>query len=117
VTSSVLNTDGSTTPTDEKQPSTPEEVACKAECTADPDFKGFDQELVDQVCEVKCCAKKCDDMFECDKIKCNSRNPLKNLACENEKLVCKSQKLACKAMCACGEYKTPRFNPYKTPGL
>jgi hypothetical protein len=117
ITSSVLHPDGSTTITDGGKKTTTEELVCQEKCTTDPDFKVFDQELVQQVCEVKCCAKKCDDKFQCDSIRCTSWNPLQKIACENEKLNCESNKLACKAMCACGEYKTPRFNPNTIPGL
>ena len=27
------------------------------------------------------------------------------------------EKLACQAMCACGQYNSPVFDPYETPGL
>jgi len=94
---------------------TPEELSCQEQCIADSDLG--DEELKQQVCQVKCCAKKCDDKFQCNTIVCNSLNALKQIACKNEKLSCESNRAACKAMCACGEYVTPRFDPYETPGL
>jgi hypothetical protein len=93
---------------------TPEELTCQAECTADNGLAG----LKEAACEIKCCMQKCDDMFQCKDIKCEDLwNPLKALACINEKRNCESQKLACKVMCTCGEWKAPWFDPYKTPGL